>query len=262
MERWIVFVLASLAAHVAHADEGMWTYDNPAARCRQEYGAESPRLARAAAARHDPPVELHGLVRLARRADPHQPPLRGSLPRRELDGGAQTCMPTASWPRAANRRCAARAQDADVLMEMEDVTAKVKPPPRACRMRRPNDGAQEGADAARAGLRGSRAEGQRTGRLCESVTLYQGGQYFLYKYRRYNDVRLVLRAGGAPSRRSAATRTTSSSRAGASTWRCCAPTRTASRRRSPNHLQYQLGRPRRRTNWCSCRVTRAAPIGC
>jgi len=27
---------------------------------------------------------------------------------------------------------------------------------------------------------------------CESVTLYQGGQYFLYKYKRYDDVRLVL----------------------------------------------------------------------
>ena len=27
---------------------------------------------------------------------------------------------------------------------------------------------------------------------CESVSLYNGGQYFLYKYRRYNDVRLVF----------------------------------------------------------------------
>ena len=27
---------------------------------------------------------------------------------------------------------------------------------------------------------------------CESVDLYQGGQYWLYKYRRYDDVRLVF----------------------------------------------------------------------
>ena len=33
----------------------------------------------------------------------------------------------------------------------------------------------------------------RTGKLfCESVNLYNGGQYFLYKYKRYDDVRLVF----------------------------------------------------------------------
>jgi hypothetical protein len=33
----------------------------------------------------------------------------------------------------------------------------------------------------------------KTGALkCESVELYQGGQYFLYKYKRYTDVRLVF----------------------------------------------------------------------
>ena len=33
----------------------------------------------------------------------------------------------------------------------------------------------------------------RTGKLrCQAVTLYQGGQYFLYKYKRYDDLRLVF----------------------------------------------------------------------
>ena len=27
---------------------------------------------------------------------------------------------------------------------------------------------------------------------CETVTLYQGGQYWLYKYKRYDDVRLAF----------------------------------------------------------------------
>jgi hypothetical protein len=34
---------------------------------------------------------------------------------------------------------------------------------------------------------------RKTGPLkCEAVTLYQGGQYWIYKYKRYDDVRLVL----------------------------------------------------------------------
>jgi V8-like Glu-specific endopeptidase len=37
------------------------------------------------------------------------------------------------------------------------------------------------------------AECEKSGELsCESVDLYHGGQYFLYKYRRYEDVRLVF----------------------------------------------------------------------
>ena len=36
------------------------------------------------------------------------------------------------------------------------------------------------------------AKGRAGALACESVTLYQGGQYFLYKYKRYDDVRLVF----------------------------------------------------------------------
>ncbi len=37
------------------------------------------------------------------------------------------------------------------------------------------------------------AKDKKTGPLkCESVNLYEGGQYWLYKYKRYDDVRLVF----------------------------------------------------------------------
>ena len=41
MKRSIVFLLASLAGLAAHAEEGMWTFDNPPrAAIRQAYGVE------------------------------------------------------------------------------------------------------------------------------------------------------------------------------------------------------------------------------
>jgi hypothetical protein len=83
-------------------------------------------------------------------------------------------------------------QVADVLTAMEDVTPKV-------------EAALKGLDAKAANEKRKvtltqleqaceqASEGGSGGALkCESVTLYQGGQYWLYKYHRYSDVRLVF----------------------------------------------------------------------
>lgn len=86
-------------------------------------------------------------------------------------------------------RC--QGAQASVLMETEDVTAKVT-------------SALAGvADADRARTRNEtlttlestcEAESGTSGTplKCEAVTLYQGGQYWLYKYKRYEDVRLAF----------------------------------------------------------------------
>src|ERR1700758_5293739 len=83
-------------------------------------------------------------------------------------------------------------QIADVLMDVEDVTAKVA-------------AGLKGLDALAANqerkkiltrLERACEQASRHGKLgplkCESVDLYQGGQYWLYKYHRYDDVRLVF----------------------------------------------------------------------
>jgi len=70
----------------------------------------------------------------------------------------------------------------------------------------------------------------RTGLRSDVVTLWQGGAYHLYRYKRYTDVRLVLRRSNK-SPFTAATRTISSTRVTIWTSACFAPTRTASRQR-------------------------------
>ena len=63
------------------------------------------------------------------------------------------------------------------------------------------------------------------------------------------------------SRRSAATPTTSSFRAGASTWDCCAPTRDGKPAKTPDYLR-STSRARRRASRCSSRAIPARPTGC
>lgn len=92
-------------------------------------------------------------------------------------------------PGAGELRC--QGEQASVLMETQDVTPEVTKALAGI----------AAADAARARNQTlTRLEEQceaaskpgATPLKCETVTLYQGGQYWLYKYRRYEDVRLVF----------------------------------------------------------------------
>ena len=79
-------------------------------------------------------------------------------------------------------------QQISVLVEMDDVTGKI-----ASATRNLEDA--EANDARKAELTNleSRCEDDADNKLnCEAVSLYNGGQYFIYKYKRYDDVRLVF----------------------------------------------------------------------
>ena len=67
----------------------------------------------------------------------------------------------------------------------------------------------------------------KTGLRSDVVTLYEGGSYQLYRFKRYTDVRVVF-APEQEAHFTAATRTTSSTRATTSTSAFSAPTKTAS----------------------------------
>jgi hypothetical protein len=81
-------------------------------------------------------------------------------------------------------RC--QTQVADVLTDMEDITAKIT----AATAGKDDTAANEARKAALTQLE-QQCE-TSSGRKCQSVSLYEGGQYWLYKYKRYTDLRLVF----------------------------------------------------------------------
>ena len=84
--------------------------------------------------------------------------------------------------------------EASILQSITDVTARVK----AAGANGPSNEA-EGRRAAEIARIESEACGEATDKRCQVVTLYRGGQYKLYIYDRYTDVRLAF----APERQAA-----------------------------------------------------------
>ena len=78
-------------------------------------------------------------------------------------------------------------EELNVLMEIEDVTKDVKAAVT------PDMSAEKAFEARRGAIAKIEADSQtKTGLRSNVVTLYQGGQYHLYRFKRYTDVRLVF----------------------------------------------------------------------
>jgi hypothetical protein len=182
------------------ADEGMWTYDNfPVQRVREQYGAEispqwldrvrraSVRLSNCSASF----VSEDGLILTNHHCVTACLAQNSTRERSFVEEGFL------ATDRAREMRCG--TQVADVLVEMQDITADVAAAVRGLDA----EAAGTARKAALARLEQTCTEDARkrssrrrsvelTPDLCESVTLYNGGQYFLYKYRRYTDVRVAF----------------------------------------------------------------------
>lgn len=174
---------------LAHAAEGMWTLDNlPRAQMQQRYAFDPPaafvdtlmrasaRLAGGCSASFVSPEGLvmtnhHCVTRCIAQ-------LSSATHDRMKDGFL-------ARERAQELRCP--EIEINRLEAITDVTDTL----RAATAGKQGAAFQAAEDAARAALtrecRGADAENTR----CDLVTLYRGGQYQLYKYRRYSDVRLV-----------------------------------------------------------------------
>jgi hypothetical protein len=185
----VALALVFVAGGLAHSDEGLWTYDKfPAAKVQAAYGfapdaAWLERL-RLGSVGLDSGcsaglVSGEGLVLTAHHCvedcilsvsgpgfDPHLDPMIAASPAEE-----QVCP----------------GLNADIVTSITDVTAAISEA-------RAGLSGEESVDARDAEI--DRLVGECrdevAGAHCEVVTLFGGGVYALYKYRRYSDVRLVF----------------------------------------------------------------------
>ena len=187
--RRIALLIATLCLFdlSAKADEGMWTYDNfPSARVQSQYGVkiDQPWLDRVRTAT----VRLAGCTASFVSQDglilTNHHCVEGCLA--ENSSKEKSLIEDGFIARERDKELKCATQIADVLMEMENVTAKIEAATRGLDDRAAND-------ARKRKLTELETECEKSSGLkCQNVSLYNGGQQFLYKYRRYTDVRLVF----------------------------------------------------------------------
>jgi hypothetical protein len=182
-------VFAAFAAP-ALADEGMWTFDNfPAAAVKAKYGVVIDR----AWLDH----VQHAAVRLSTGCSASVVSPDGLVLTNHhcvSDCAQDLSTPTQDYIKtgfiAATRReerlCP--GMQAEILMTITDVTARVN----AATAGKTGPDFIKARDAAMAAIETEGCAGRTTTQRCQVVTLYQGGQYKLYTYRKYSDVRLVF----------------------------------------------------------------------
>ena len=191
--RGLVLLAACAAVLSAHAEEGMWTFDNfPAAAVKRSYGADitpvwldhvrlsTLRLTNCSASF----VSAEGLILTNHHC------VESCLA--ELSSKEKSLLELGYSAATRKEELPCPGQYADVLVGTENITDAV--------LKAGSGLGEAAANDARKKLLISLEQAcwqasskTRSGKLeCQAVRLYQGGQYFLYKYKRYADVRLVF----------------------------------------------------------------------
>jgi len=193
----VLFLVAALAgplaAPPARADAGMWTFDNfPSEPVKRKYGVDidqawlervrsaTVRLSNCTASF----VSADGLILTNHHCSAACLDELSSAQQNFLDRGFL------ARKRTEERRCS--TQVADVLMGMENVTDKVAAAVRGLDDKSANDARKKTLTTLEQACEDDSRKAPGGALKCESVDLYQGGQYWLYKYRHYDDLRLVF----------------------------------------------------------------------
>jgi hypothetical protein len=189
---WILLALAVwafLGISVSLADEGMWTFDNPPLKqLKERYGFEPTREwldhLRLSSARFNDGgsgsfVSPHGLV-----LTNHHVAL-GQL--QKVSSPAKDYVKDGFYARTEAEELKCPDLEVNVLVAMEDVTSRVRS---ALKPGMSDEAALKARKAEMAKIEKESLE--RTGLRSDVISLYQGGEYWLYQYKKYTDMRLVF----------------------------------------------------------------------
>ncbi len=182
-------LLASAASFQTHGDEGMWLFNDPPRELlRERHGFEITdewlRHLQLASVRFMSGgsgsfVSEDGLVL----SNHHV----GADAIQKLSTAERDLMATGFHARTLAEELPCKDLELNVLVSIEDVTERVN------RAVDPSLPPEEAAAARRRVMAEIENESlQETGLRSDVVTLYQGGAYHLYRYKRYTDVRLVF----------------------------------------------------------------------
>ncbi len=187
---FLMLIVASLAlAATAYSDEGMWVFNNlPLARLKDRYGFEPPagwaEHLRSASVRFNNGgsgsfVSADGLIMTNHHV--------GADTLAKLGTRSKDYHRDGFLAKSHDEEVRAPDLELNVLLEITNVTDRV------------NHEVTPEMDDARAGELKRKAMAQiekeatdKNGLRNDVVTLYQGGQYHLYTYKKYTDVRLVF----------------------------------------------------------------------
>jgi len=189
---WILLTLsvwALLSISISLADEGMWTFDNPPLKqLKERYGFEPTRAwldhVRLASARFNDGgsgsfVSPHGLV-----LTNHHVAL-GQL--QKVSSPTKDYVKEGFYARTEAEELKCPDLEINVLAKMKDVSARVRG------VVKPGMSDEDALKARKAEIASIEKESlEKTGLRSDVISLYQGGEYWLYQYKKYTDMRLVF----------------------------------------------------------------------
>ena len=189
ISRTTLAIVLLLTAALAIADEGMWTFDNPPVKQLQEKYNFTPTKewldhVRLSSVRFMDGgsgsfISPNGLVLTNHHV------AMGQL--QKMSTADQNFVATGFYASTPEQEAKCPDLELNVLVDMINVTSRitgaVKPemkPTDALKARKEEQARIE------------KEYSDKTGLLCNVVSLYNGGEYWLYQYKRYTDIRLVM----------------------------------------------------------------------